>query len=58
VLGGQLGGKQVSFKFAFKCTVIITILGGRLFQIFGAATENARDAIALYRTYMSLGCLH
>ena len=23
-LGGQLGGKQVSFKFAFKCTVIIT----------------------------------
>jgi len=37
----------VSIKFAFKCAVIITLQAGRLFQIFGAATENARDAIAV-----------
>jgi len=39
----------VSFKFAFKYTIIITGSNTRrkTFQILGAATENARDAIAM-----------
>ena len=49
-LGGQLGGKQVSFKFAFKCTVIITGSNTRRKTVpnfLGLLQKNTRDAIAV-----------